>query len=130
MKHLLYIFFTLLFLGGYSQTQSEMNSEANKSSVNEYQNLDGIYNTIIAENKEDTVFIKNLILSQQIWSSYRDAQLKVKFPDREPGYYGSVHPMCVATYLEQLTNDRIETLKEWVKGTIEGDVCSGSVKFK
>jgi hypothetical protein len=38
--------------------------------------------------------------------------------------------MCVSMYLENLTNQRISTLKEWIDGIEEGDVCLGSVKMK
>ena len=54
--------------------------------------------------------------------------MKAMFPDREPGYYGSVQPMCWYTYMTQLTRERIKTLNVWLTGTIEGDVCAGSVK--
>lgn len=38
--------------------------------------------------------------------------------------------MCVSMYLEKLTRERIKTLKEWINGVEEGDVCIGSVKMK
>jgi hypothetical protein len=50
--------------------------------------------------------------------------------EREEGYYGSVHPMCVAMYLTQLTEERIKILRIWLDGIEEGDVCCGSVKSK
>ena len=56
------------------------------------------------------------------------AQLEMKFPEREPGYYGSVLSMCKSSYLEELTNKRIKELEEWIEGCEEGDVCCGSVK--
>jgi hypothetical protein len=56
--------------------------------------------------------------------------MKVKFPDREAGSYGSVHPMCWSLYKEELTRERLNVLKTWLDGTEEGDVCSGTVKIK
>jgi hypothetical protein len=38
--------------------------------------------------------------------------------------------MCVLFYLEKLTLERIKTLKVWIDGIEEGDVCTGSVKTK
>jgi hypothetical protein len=38
--------------------------------------------------------------------------------------------MCVARFLEQLTNERIKYLKVWLDGIAEGDYCTGSVKMK
>ena len=37
--------------------------------------------------------------------------------------------MCEAIYLNELTKSRIETLKTWLEGIEEGDICSGSVKI-
>jgi uncharacterized protein YecT (DUF1311 family) len=78
----------------------------------------------------DTIFIKNLKSSQRIWITFRDAELKMKYPEREPGWYGSIHPMCVSSYLAELTNERIKTLKEWIEGIEEGESCGGSIRLK
>jgi len=56
--------------------------------------------------------------------------MKMKYPDREPGYYGSIQPMCEAMYLAELTQDRIKALKVWIEGVEEGDMCAGTVKVK
>ena len=87
-------------------------------------------NRFLLNTTTDTVFIKNLKASQRIWITFRDAELKVKYPDREPGYYGSIHPVCVASYLEKLTRERINTLRVWIQELEEGDACNGSVKTK
>jgi uncharacterized protein YecT (DUF1311 family) len=92
--------------------------------------LNEVYQAILKEYKSDTEFIKNLRTSQRIWISFRDAEAKVKYPDREDGYYGSIHPLCVSLYLEELTLDRISTLNLWLKGSEEGDACSGSINVK
>ena len=64
------------------------------------------------------------------WIAFRDAQLKMKFPDREPGYYGSVLPLCEMMYLTELTQDRIKALQVWIDGVEEGNICAGTVKIK
>jgi uncharacterized protein YecT (DUF1311 family) len=92
--------------------------------------LNEVYQAILKAYKSDTEFIKNLRASQRIWITFRDAEVKVKFPDREDGYYGSIHPLCVSLYLEDLTQDRISTLNLWLKGSEEGDGCSGSINVK
>jgi uncharacterized protein YecT (DUF1311 family) len=84
----------------------------------------------LKEYKSDTEFIKNLKASQIIWIKFRDSEMKVKFPDREVGYYGSIQPVCRYSYLEKLTKIRTNDLKVWLTGIEEGDVCSGSVKMK
>jgi uncharacterized protein YecT (DUF1311 family) len=88
------------------------------------------YQKIMKEYKDDTAFTKSLVASEKIWIKFRDAEMKMKYPDREPGYYGSIQPMCWAIYLTQLTLERTATLKQWLEGIDEGDACAGSVKVK
>ena len=130
MRYLLIIIISLICDTGFSQTQSEMNSNANEAYQKVDKELNAIYKTILLEYKSDTNFINNLKVAQKIWITFRDAEVKVKYPEKESGYYGSVYPMCVSIYLEKLTRERISTLKEWVTGVKNGDVCSGSVKLK
>jgi uncharacterized protein YecT (DUF1311 family) len=115
---------------GFSQTQAEMNQQAFDAYKQADKELNEIYKKILDDYKSDTIFIKNLKASQRIWITFRDAELKVKFPDREPGYYGSIHPLCVESYLEELTRERIRTLKAWIDGAEEDEACNGSVKTK
>lgn len=130
MRIILTILIGLSSVMGFAQTQMEMNQQANDSYRKVDKELNDIYKQILVEYKADTAFIKNLKASQRIWITLRDAELKVKYPEREPGYYGSIHPGCVASYLEELTNERIIKLKVWIDGLKEGDACSGSVKIK
>lgn len=92
--------------------------------------LNRIYKLLLTQYKDDRAFIERLRLAQVAWIRFRDAELAMKFPPHpdQPGYYGSALPMCETLYLEQLTKDRIATLKQWLVGIPEGDVCSGSVK--
>ena len=89
--------------------------------------LNEVYQAILKKYKSDAEFIKNLRKSQRIWITFRNAEVKVKFPDREDGNYGSIHPLCISAYLEELTLDRISTLTHWINGAEEGDGCSGSI---
>jgi hypothetical protein len=41
---------------------------------------------------------------------------------------GSMHPMCIDGYLEELTKSRISTLRKWLDGSIQGDGCNGSIE--
>lgn len=112
----------------FSQTQGDLNEQEHKKYQNADRKLNEIYQRILKEYKHDTAFIKNLKTSQRIWLLFRDAEMKMKYPDSYQ--YGSVQPMCWSMYLTDLTQDRINTLKTWVDGTEEGDVCPGSVKIK
>lgn len=130
MRYILTILFCFLSLTGFSQTQRDMNKEASESYKEADEELNKIYKIMLSDYKSDTIFIRNLKASQRIWITFRNAELKVKYPETEPGYYGSVYPMCVSIYLEKLTRERIKTLREWIDGIEEGDVCIGSVKKK
>ena len=117
-----------------AQTQDKMaQDEETKAAINAYKladvELNSVYNQILTMYSSDTEFLKNVRESQNIWVKFRTAELKTKFPARGPGEYGSVYTMCVNDFLTEMTNARITTLKEWIKGTYEGDVCSSSVKI-
>lgn len=115
---------------GFAQTQLDMNQKGNDSYRKADKELNEIYKQILVEYKSDTLFINNLKASQRIWIKFRDAELIVKYPERDPGYYGSIHSVCVVNYLEKLTRERIKTLKVWIEGVDEGDACIGSIKTK
>jgi len=127
MRKYLILIFVFAYLVSFGQTQSEMNLEASKAYKSADSTLNVIYKTILTEYS-DTTFKKNLRESQRLWIRFRDAELKMKYPSSIT--YRSVQPMCVPLYLTDLTNDRIKTLKTWLDGIEEGDVCSGSVKRK
>ena len=112
-----------------SQTQAEMNNKAYAEYDKSDKILNEIYQVILSEYKSDTTFITNLKKSQRLWVQFRDAEMEMKFPDYEGKVYGSIQPTCRALYLKELTDKRIETLKKWVGGVEEGDVCSGSIKI-
>ncbi len=113
-----------------AQTQLEMNTEAGNSFLKADKELNSTYTKILKEYKSDTDFIKNLKTAQNIWIKFRDAEMKMKYPDRKSGYYGSIQPVCWYNFLEELTKKRTEELKIWLIGIEEGDSCSGSVKTK
>lgn len=134
MKQILLTIVMLLSLiisnQAYGQTQLEMNQEEQKKYLKADKELNLVYNQILKEYKSDVEFIKNLKIAQRIWIQFRDAEMKSRYPDREPGYYGSIHPMCWSIYLTELTEERTKKLKIWLTGIAEGDACSGSVKIK
>ena len=113
-----------------AQTQGEINQGTKIIYQNSEKELNATYQKIIKEYSADIIFIKNLRIAQRLWIQFRDAEMKMKFPDRAAGYYGSAQPLCWFNYKTSLTNERIKTLQIWLKGIEEGDVCSGSVKRK
>ena len=127
MKKSLLVVFGLLCLTVNAQTQLDYNDEANASYKKADKELNTVYQRIMTKYKSDTEFIKNLKASQLIWIKFRDSELLMKYPEREFGYYGSMHSMCVSEFLEEFTKTRIKTLKQWLDSPEEGDPCSGSI---
>ena len=123
-------FFCTIMSFCYSQSQSDMNVKASTNFQKAEAELNTVYKKILKEYKSDTVFIINLKKAQQIWIQFRNAEMNAKFPNKEPGYYGSVLPLCWNSYKQELTEERIKKLKIWLTGIEEGDTCSGSVKMK
>ena len=131
MKKLLILVSVLSYISiSFGQIQSDLNEAEHKKYLSADKELNSIYQKILKEYKEDTSFIKNLKQSQKIWIQFRSAEMKVKYPNRESGHYGSGLPMCWSIYLTELTNERIKSLQVWLNGVEEGDVCAGSVKTK
>lgn len=113
-----------------AMTQDAMNMCAQSEFEKIDKELNRIYGELQIRYKDDPEFIGRLRTAQKAWVKFRDAQLDMKFPPHpeEPNYYGSVFPMCGMLYLQELTSDRVAMLKEWLKGSDDGDVCSGSLK--
>ncbi len=126
-KTFLTLLLSLTISFAIAQTQLEINQTAFEKSKKADKELNSVYQKILKEYAQDTAFIKNLKISQRIWVKFRDAEMKVKYPDRPIGEYGSIQPMCASEYLTGLINERIKKLNEWITGAAEGDPCSGSV---
>ena len=124
----------LLVLGAahvaQSQTQGDLNAQTEAEFRAADTKLNSVYQKILAEYADDEVFLANLKEAQRCWITFRDAQLKMKFPDREPGYYGSILPMCEMMYLTELTQDRLKALQVWIDGVQEGNMCAGTVRVR
>ena len=128
MKKLILIVSSLMIASfSFSQTQQEMNIDAEKSFEKKDKELNEVYQKILVRYKEDSLFIKNLKIAQRLWVQFRDAQMDMKFPEKDPRYYGTIYPLCWYSYKEELTDDRITVLKEWVDGVKEHG-CDGSIQ--
>ena len=118
-----------VFTTAFSQSQMSMNEDAQveyKKSENE---INAVYQRVLKSYSSETEFIKKLKIAQRLWIQFRDAEVEAKYPEAREAY-GSVYSMCAYSYLTQLTKDRTKTLKIWLIGIPEGDVCAGSVKVK
>ena len=132
MKYILIIIFStcLIYTHTAAQTQAQLNKEASDFYKKSDMELNSVYKQIIEEYSNDAIFIEALRTSQRNWITFRDSELKMKYPNREPGWYGSIQTMCVSYYMAELTNERTRRLRLWVDGIDEGDACAGTIKTK
>jgi uncharacterized protein YecT (DUF1311 family) len=109
-------------------TQIEMNRCAGVEFSTVDFELNRVYKKIQEIYKNDSIFLEKLKISQLAWIKLRDANIELQYPHlEEPGYYGSIFPICVSGYKTKLTMQRTEFLKQWLNGKEEGDVCQGSI---
>jgi uncharacterized protein YecT (DUF1311 family) len=110
-------------------SQSELNIREDNGSIKAQKELDRLEKKILLKYESDTMFIENFRISQSVWIKFREAEMKMMFPDY-PGWHGSGEPMCKYNYRAWLTNMRIDNLKRWMVGAEQGDMCSGSIMVK
>jgi uncharacterized protein YecT (DUF1311 family) len=111
-----------------AETQMEMNQCAGSELQAVDKELNRVYQQILKEYAGDRVFIEKFKAAQRAWLNFRDAELEAVYPHGDN--YGSAHPMCHTGEKAALTLARTKQLKLWLHGTIEGDLCAGSVKSK
>ncbi len=100
----------------YKSTDAEMNK---------------VYQQILSEYKQDSVFLQKMKTAQRAWLAFRDAHLDSLYPaENKLRAYGSVNSDCRCLALEELTAKRISELKKWTSGLPKGEVCAGSIKNK
>lgn len=103
-----------------------MQQETNAGEDTDYQKADrelsSVCGMIIEEYNEDAAFIAALRASERAWIKFRDAEVRMKFPETEPGYYGSSYPMSFSAYKAELTRARTRELRQRLGGVDEGDV--------
>ena len=68
MRNLIPLLYIVFFsFKGISQTQAEMNAELQESYNSSDEELNAVYQAIIREYKNDTIFLKALRFSQRNW---------------------------------------------------------------
>jgi uncharacterized protein YecT (DUF1311 family) len=115
-----------------AQTQREMNEASRLPAISAQAELDRVYKAVREAYKDDALFLEKLRAQQQIWEIFRKATADLEFPISEGEErfikYGSVFPMCWNPLWTMLTGNRAAELQRWLVGTIDGDVCAGSMK--
>lgn len=125
MKYLLLAFALLWAVPSFAQSQMEMVKSAQADYVKADKKLNQVYNRIQLAYKGDRAFLKDLKQAQLAWIAFRDKQVALRYPNRAD--MGSATPMCRFSYIQQLTEQRIAELQQWLDGIPEGDVCTGTI---
>ena len=113
-----------------SQTQSDLDEQSCGQARKADRAMNATYAKILKEYANDQQFITKLKAAQRAWVVFRDAELEALYPKTDKqADYGSVYPMCRCSEIEFLTEERTKELKRWLDGTIEGDVCAGSLRI-
>lgn len=130
MNRIIFILLLTFSCTCLSQTQQEMHKQASEEYRKADAELNNVYKKILTAYKSDIDFIDRLKKAQRIWISHRDAELEMRFPaEDKQSEYGSAYPMCLSSFMKDLTEERTEKLRMWLNGIEEGEVCLGSVKM-
>jgi uncharacterized protein YecT (DUF1311 family) len=123
----------LLVLGLVSSCSAQTSEEIDQA-WSHYEKIDKelnrLYERILEDYSDDSVFVNRLKESERVWLKYRDAEFLAVYPhaDSAEDYYGSVFRYCKPSLLAELEQDRIYALSRWSKGARPDDACPGSVK--
>lgn len=122
-------------IGASDQTQSDQELfEMNKEACRKYKKADAelnrVYQQIMRDYAKDKIFIQKMKLAQRAWVAFRDAHMASIYPNSDPRAYENLNPFCRCMNLHRMTEERINSLREWADGVVEGYVCAGSMKFK
>ena len=131
---LLFTFFVFSNTALFAQTQGEMNMDAFNSYKKVDKELGYVYNKILSKYSKNTKFVNAMRSSERLWIQFRDAEVKMMFPSDDPRKsYGSMYPLLLNSYLEELTKARINQLKLWLypKDDNQGSIgdFDGSLSF-
>lgn len=101
-----------------AQTQFEMNEEACGQRAAADKELNKTYKAVLWYYRADKPFSEKVRQAQRSWITYRDAQIEARYPlekDEDPHLvFGSMYPMLICGFEEELTRDRTAFLKKWM----------------
>jgi uncharacterized protein YecT (DUF1311 family) len=75
-------------------------------------------------------FLAKFKKAQDSWSSYRDAQLEMIYPEADKTQYGGFYPTCRCNWLVDFTNQRVDYLVKFIANTYDVEPCGGAVNSK
>ena len=88
-----------------------MNATAAKRYKTADSSLNAVYKKVKREYQSDTNFIESLKTAQLAWIKLRDAEVQMRYPEKDKRtQYGSVYPVCYYTLMQELTEARTKNL--------------------
>lgn len=131
MKYSLLLTLCMLFcIASYCQRADDVDVIAFKDFQKAEKELNYVYRKIFRIYHSDTIFLKQLKITQKIWLKLRDAELNAKLTENTRAGSAIMNTMCWNVYKAELTRERIKHLRIWLNGIEEGDVCTGSVRIR
>ncbi len=117
MKKLLFLTLFLVPMAAFSQTQMQMNKQAAIDYAKVDKELNVVYQQIMKKYAKESLFIVYMKEAQHRWIDFRDAEFKRYMPHFMQGntHYGTMYSLERSSFLEQLTADRVKTLKKILK---------------
>ena len=82
--------------------------------------LNDAFQLLIAAKRSDSAYIKNLRASQRVWIQFRDAELKLMYPNPASVENDAFLPMTQAIYLSRFTDERANVLLERLRAATNG----------
>ncbi len=125
LSMLLMFYFSQTCLG-QEGTQTNLTQKYGDDAKASMKTLDSVYKRILKIYSKDSIFIRNIKLTQSAWLNYFKLQQRAMFPDYPSANYGSSHSMCASQYGSKLIKERIAELTPWLVGREDGD-CFSSV---
>lgn len=98
--------------------QASMNQCAGEAFKKSDAELNTLYKQIIGRLKDDQDKTRLLVSAQKAWVAFRDAECKFS---SSGSAQGSIHPMTVLQCRDELTQNRVEDLKDYLNCQ-EGDL--------
>ncbi|MGA9996568.1 MAG: lysozyme inhibitor LprI family protein [Pyrinomonadaceae bacterium] len=108
-----------------AMTQADMNRCFCTQYTKADEELNRVYQQVLATNRDEQKFIEKLKEAQRAWVSFRDAHMLSLYPETDDpqAAYGTVYRMCYCMNQTVLTVERTKQLKKMLN-PVEGDVCN------
>jgi uncharacterized protein YecT (DUF1311 family) len=126
----------VLFIGATMSFAQALPSQVDQSrnSCSDYlkvkKGMDDMVKSIEEEYAKYPKFLVKFKKAQELWVSYRDAQVEMIFPEADKAQYGAFYPTCRCNWLVEFTNDRLDFLVKFVSNTYDVEPCGGAVNSK